>query len=585
MATRSEVPALLSVVITTHNRPDGVAAAVASVQDVARGANTQEVEIVVVDDGSDDAAARRLDALRSDAVEVIHQPDAGLSAARVRGVAASHGRWVAFLDDDDVWLEPWARVIAQLDESGVGIVSGGARLVSAAGEELGVELPSARGPLFDDAVVQYLAGCFAIRRDVYERAGGYLPGLSISHQTELMMRCVTSCDHLGLRTVHLEEPVAAIERRDESARTWGDPRMLYDGVRWVMSRHLVRFARAHPEWADWEAMAAVNAARLGEARRAKMHAWRSARLEPRNPARWLRLLMLSSPLRSRRWPRDDRSRSGSPAHAAPLAHAASLRKTEWATLSTASDLCFLPWGYRENPPASADAHGTPFWGDPSINDVRFQDPVYRWARQLTQRRPTRVLDVGCGSGDKLVRRLSDVATEWMGVDQPSGITEAERRWGNGGESGTWFAADLSRPSVWEELAEFGADLVVCADVIEHLEDPHELLARLRATVRPGGRVLVSTPDRVRLEDRDPLGPPHNPRHIREWSAEEFRLLVESAGFGVERVRHLLPRAYSPTVTDVKRSVHRLLHRRAVPDRRSSMAFLLDPRTDARRGAG
>jgi hypothetical protein len=116
--------------------------------------------------------------------------------------------------------------------------------------------------------------------------------------------------------------------------------------------------------------------------------------------------------------------------------------------------------------------------------------------------------------------------------------------------------------------------VVCADVIEQVEDPLRLLDGLAATVGPGGSILLSTPDRARLEDGDPLGPPTDLRHVREWNEPELRLLVEAAGLRVVQVRHLLPpRTSSPT-----RALHRAtfgsLHRRALPRRRTTMAFLL-----------
>lgn len=91
----------LSVIIPTYDRRLMVMEAVDS---ILRAAG--DVEVVVVDDGSTDGTADLLRARYGDEVTVIVQPNMGRSAARNRGVAASTGDYVAFLDSDDVW-EPW----------------------------------------------------------------------------------------------------------------------------------------------------------------------------------------------------------------------------------------------------------------------------------------------------------------------------------------------------------------------------------------------------------------------------------------------------------------------------------------------
>jgi glycosyltransferase involved in cell wall biosynthesis len=87
------------VIIPTFNRAAFVCEAIASVlaQDYA------PLEVIVVDDGSqDDTAAVVRDC--GARVTYVPQTHAGVSAARNRGVAVSHGALIAFLDSDDLWL-------------------------------------------------------------------------------------------------------------------------------------------------------------------------------------------------------------------------------------------------------------------------------------------------------------------------------------------------------------------------------------------------------------------------------------------------------------------------------------------------
>jgi glycosyltransferase involved in cell wall biosynthesis len=90
---------LVSAIIPTYNRADLVCAAVDSVL----YQTYPNVEVIVVDDGSTDATLERL-APYNDRIRVITQDNAGPAAARNRGIAASYGDLVAFLDSDDLWL-------------------------------------------------------------------------------------------------------------------------------------------------------------------------------------------------------------------------------------------------------------------------------------------------------------------------------------------------------------------------------------------------------------------------------------------------------------------------------------------------
>ena len=88
----------ISVVIPVHNRPHAIRRAIDSVL-------AQELypdEIIVVDDGSDDKTPYILESYVPK-IQIVTQDNKGVSAARNRGVEASTGRWIAFLDSDDEW--------------------------------------------------------------------------------------------------------------------------------------------------------------------------------------------------------------------------------------------------------------------------------------------------------------------------------------------------------------------------------------------------------------------------------------------------------------------------------------------------
>jgi hypothetical protein len=91
--------AIVSVVIPTYNRAELVRETVASVLQQSHPPS----EVIIVDDGSTDGTAAVCAAF-VEPVRYIRQENAGVSAARNRGIREARGDWIAFVDADDVWV-------------------------------------------------------------------------------------------------------------------------------------------------------------------------------------------------------------------------------------------------------------------------------------------------------------------------------------------------------------------------------------------------------------------------------------------------------------------------------------------------
>jgi glycosyltransferase involved in cell wall biosynthesis len=79
-----------------------------------------DIEVIVVDEASSDGTAEWLAALGDPRVGTVrHDRAQGLPAARNAGLAAAAGRWVAFVDDDDLWApDKLAAQLTAADEEG-----------------------------------------------------------------------------------------------------------------------------------------------------------------------------------------------------------------------------------------------------------------------------------------------------------------------------------------------------------------------------------------------------------------------------------------------------------------------------------
>lgn len=167
----AEAPAV-TVVIPCYNMGVFIGEAVDSV----RAQTLAEVEIIIVDDGSDDAdTIVRLDALAAEGVTVLRTPNRGVAAARNCGVQAARGRYILPLDGDDL-IEPYylAKAVGLLEQNPeIGIVSCDAQLFGAASGIL--RLPEfSRQRLLSENL---LFASAVFRKSCWQSAGGYRPAL------------------------------------------------------------------------------------------------------------------------------------------------------------------------------------------------------------------------------------------------------------------------------------------------------------------------------------------------------------------------------------------------------------------------
>jgi glycosyltransferase involved in cell wall biosynthesis len=180
----------VTVVVPTRNRAAMLAQALRSVA-AQRGV---ELEALVVDDGSTDETPAVVTAMEDRRLRLIrHEQRQGVSAARNRGVAEARGRWVAFLDDDDLWAP--GKLVSQLaaaERDGRDWAVTGA--VSVDG---GLQVLAGEPPLSPERIVADLdrynsvpagASNVLVRADLLAATGGFDPGLRHMADWDLWIR-------------------------------------------------------------------------------------------------------------------------------------------------------------------------------------------------------------------------------------------------------------------------------------------------------------------------------------------------------------------------------------------------------------
>jgi glycosyltransferase involved in cell wall biosynthesis len=185
---------LVSVIIPTYNRAALVPLAIDSVLQQT----FSDRELIVVDDASTDDTAERLQDSYGETIRYIKKTsNAGPSATRNTGMQMAHGRYIAFLDDDDEWLpEKLALQVPLMQQHpAVGMVYCGCLLVDEKGASVGQIKPEKRGYIFNDLLHKnYLITSSAlIRKELLEKTGGFDETLAACEDWDLWMRVSQQC--------------------------------------------------------------------------------------------------------------------------------------------------------------------------------------------------------------------------------------------------------------------------------------------------------------------------------------------------------------------------------------------------------
>ncbi len=136
---------------------------------------------------------------------------------------------------------------------------------------------------------------------------------------------------------------------------------------------------------------------------------------------------------------------------------------------------------------------------------------YTWAAALAD--GARVLDAGCGLGYGAAVLHEAGAESVVGVDISLAAIELAA-------SAVPSDVELRQGDLSAlDLPDDTFDLVVCFEVLEHIEDGAAVLDELRRVLRPEGVLVVSSPNRREY-------PPGNPFHVHEYTPEELRAALD-----------------------------------------------------------
>jgi glycosyltransferase involved in cell wall biosynthesis len=187
----------VSVIIPLYNK----AAHIMRTLDCVFAQTHGDFEIIVVDDGSTDGGADVVRGYTDPRVRLIQQANAGVSAARNRGIAEAHTNLLSFLDADDEWSNDFLETVLNLRKKfpDAGVWGTAYTMINANGTLSPVQLLEEVRRQKDGMILNFFltasvaqpihASSMLVRKDAMLKAGGFQVGLARLEDT-LMLFCL-----------------------------------------------------------------------------------------------------------------------------------------------------------------------------------------------------------------------------------------------------------------------------------------------------------------------------------------------------------------------------------------------------------
>jgi len=200
---------LVSVVIPTYNRAERLKRALESVFNQT----FTDFEIIVVDDGSQDNTEEIIKNMQDPRIRFIKHPrNLGVSAARNTGIKASKGRYIAFLDSDDLWdRKKLEKQLIKIFQERADLCYTSVVFKTEKGKIVRKQVALYSGYIFPILLKKNIIGtasCVMVRQEIFKKVGLFNRNLSYREDYEMWLRIARTskvaavAEELTIQIVH-----------------------------------------------------------------------------------------------------------------------------------------------------------------------------------------------------------------------------------------------------------------------------------------------------------------------------------------------------------------------------------------------
>lgn len=275
---------LVSVIIPAYNCERFISETIESVINQT----FRDFELLIIDDGSTDGQKKIIDQFvaRDVRVKYIYQKNQGVSAARNNGFKQSQGKFIAFLDSDDVWLpENLQLKLNKFGSGNVGLVHSDASIINESSEKMESTLSGMEGDLLDSLLLwdgTQIPGpsSILIKREVINAIGLFDENLSTAADKDFFFRVAAQFKIGRVRQVTWQYRMHLDNMHKNLVIMEEDVLFLYQKARYLKLFHSKAFERKCFS-AMYLILAATWAGDGNNLKRSFLFVWQAIKCDPR----------------------------------------------------------------------------------------------------------------------------------------------------------------------------------------------------------------------------------------------------------------------------------------------------------------
>lgn len=267
----------VSVIIPTYRRPDFLRRAIASVL----SQTFKDFELLIINDASQDNTGQLVESIPDDRIRYhCNETNKGGAASRNRGIRQAQSTYIAFLDDDDEWLPQKLELqVGLLDQSPTevgGIYTGYERIQRATGQSLGITMPTKRGDLSYELLLNNpLAGTsgLLLKKECFEEIGLFDEELPSYQDYDLWIRISKKFSFDYVNEVLYRYYV-------HDKKIWTNPQALSKGLDIVVNKHCTKDLAVRKNFSAQFLLLGVMFCYAGNLEQGRKAYWTAIRLYP-----------------------------------------------------------------------------------------------------------------------------------------------------------------------------------------------------------------------------------------------------------------------------------------------------------------